>query len=92
MKAQVGDQGACKVFGWLLGNIMEVLEVLGWWTRVAGLSWGRWGIVGRIGGLWWSRAGSGEEVVAGLARVGLNSNCLKRGGGRRQEKTPGVAV
>nr|GFA93117.1 hypothetical protein [Tanacetum cinerariifolium] len=52
-------------------------------TRVAGLSWGRWGIVGRIGGLWWSRAGSGEEVVAGLAGVGLNSNCLKR----RGEKT-----
>nr|GFA86884.1 hypothetical protein [Tanacetum cinerariifolium] len=25
-----GDQGACKVFGWLIGNFMEVLEVLEW--------------------------------------------------------------
>nr|GEY95712.1 hypothetical protein [Tanacetum cinerariifolium] len=40
--------------------------------------------MGRSGGLWWSGAGSGKEVVLGLAGVGLNSNCLKRGGGRRQ--------
>nr|GEY09933.1 hypothetical protein [Tanacetum cinerariifolium] len=26
MKTQVGDQGACKVFGFLLGNLMELLE------------------------------------------------------------------
>nr|GEX08016.1 hypothetical protein [Tanacetum cinerariifolium] len=26
-KTQVGDQGACKVFGWLLGNVIEVLEM-----------------------------------------------------------------
>nr|GEZ79855.1 hypothetical protein [Tanacetum cinerariifolium] len=49
-------------------------------TRVAGLSWGRWGIMGKSGGLWWNGAGSGEEVVAGLAGDGLNSNCLKRRG------------
>nr|GEU96705.1 hypothetical protein [Tanacetum cinerariifolium] len=28
VKQQGGDGGACKVFGWLLGNVMEVLEVL----------------------------------------------------------------
>nr|GEX89221.1 putative reverse transcriptase domain-containing protein [Tanacetum cinerariifolium] len=26
-RKEKGDQGACKVFGWLLGNIMEVIEV-----------------------------------------------------------------
>nr|GEX98573.1 reverse transcriptase domain-containing protein [Tanacetum cinerariifolium] len=26
-----GDQGACKVFGCLLGKVMEVFEVLEWW-------------------------------------------------------------
>nr|GEU78246.1 ABC transporter B family member 19-like [Tanacetum cinerariifolium] len=28
---QGGDQGAYKVFGYLIGNVMEVLEVLKWW-------------------------------------------------------------
>nr|GFA93163.1 hypothetical protein [Tanacetum cinerariifolium] len=49
-------------------------------TRVASLSWGRWKIMGKSGGLWWNGAGSEEEVVAGLAGVGMNSNRLKRGG------------
>nr|GEZ06390.1 hypothetical protein [Tanacetum cinerariifolium] len=31
---------------------------------VASLSWGRWGIMGKSGGLWWNGAGSREEVVA----------------------------
>nr|GFC40936.1 hypothetical protein [Tanacetum cinerariifolium] len=31
VKQQGGDGGACKVFSWLLRNVMEVLEVLERW-------------------------------------------------------------
>nr|GEW59356.1 hypothetical protein [Tanacetum cinerariifolium] len=35
--------------------------------RVAGLSWGSWGIMGKSGGLWWNGAGSGKEGSGEMA-------------------------
>nr|GFB98575.1 hypothetical protein [Tanacetum cinerariifolium] len=34
-----GDQCACTVFGWLLGNVMELIEVLEWWLELAMKMW-----------------------------------------------------
>nr|GFA17582.1 integrase, catalytic region, zinc finger, CCHC-type, peptidase aspartic, catalytic [Tanacetum cinerariifolium] len=49
--------------------------------RVAGLSWGRWGIMGMSGGLWWSGAGVGEMVVHAMAgKKGMYSDYLNVGG------------
>nr|GEW00601.1 ribonuclease H-like domain-containing protein [Tanacetum cinerariifolium] len=36
-------------------------------AQVAGLCWGEWRIVGKSGGVWWSRAGNGEMKVTGVA-------------------------
>nr|GFA97821.1 hypothetical protein [Tanacetum cinerariifolium] len=49
--------------------------------RVAGFSWGRWGIMGKKGGEWLNGAGSGEVEDTGVAgNKGMNSAGLNVGG------------